>query len=203
MGLAVLAAVVTAAAPWVARPWRRAAWTFVLIATFTRILAAPIQFDTVVAVLTGWTAGAAVVVAFGAPSRRPTGRVHRGRVWLPSVFRSHDWNRPARRPRLDAVLRRRARTGRALFVKALGADERSADLLFRLYRAVQPRDLGDERPFSSLRRAVEHEALVALAARDLGHPHARASSRSPPPSPNGFVLAYEAIAGRSLDRARA
>ena len=58
--------------------------------------------------------------------------------------------------------------GRALFVKALGDDERSADVLFRLYRRLNPRDLGDEKPFSSLRRAVEHEALVALAARDLG-----------------------------------
>ena len=47
---------------------------------------------------------------------------------------------------------------------------------------VSRRDLGDERPFSSLRRAVEHEALVALAARDLGDPHAPAASPSPPPS---------------------
>ena len=33
--------------------------------------------------------------------------------------------------------------------------------MFRLYRRVQPRDLGDQQPFASLRRAVEHEALVA------------------------------------------
>jgi len=33
---------------------------------------------------------------------------------------------------------------------------------------VQLRQLGDDRPFSSLRRMVEHEALVALAARDVG-----------------------------------
>jgi undecaprenyl-diphosphatase len=58
--------------------------------------------------------------------------------------------------------------GQPLFVKALGDDQRSADLLFRMYRMIDRRDLGDERPFSSLRRAVEHEAMVALAARDLG-----------------------------------
>ena len=61
-----------------------------------------------------------------------------------------------------------AADGTRYFVKALGDDQRSADLLFRIYRWVQRKDLGDERPFSSLRRAVEHEAFVALAARDLG-----------------------------------
>ena len=91
------------------------------------------------------------------------------------------------------------RDGSALFVKALGADERSADLLFRVYRRIQPRDLGDERAFSSLRRAVEHEALVALAARDIGIRTPRLAAFATA-EPDGFVLAYEAIAGRSLDR---
>jgi undecaprenyl-diphosphatase len=86
-----------------------------------------------------------------------------------------------------------------MFVKALGEDERSADLMFRLYRRIQPRDLGDEKPFSTLRRAVEHEALVALAARDLGvrTPRLRAVATV---EPNGYVLAYDRIEGRSLDR---
>lgn len=89
--------------------------------------------------------------------------------------------------------------GEHLFVKALGQDERSADLLFRLYRWAARHDLGDERPFSSLRRAVEHEALVALAARDLGirTPRLRAVATAEPAS---FVLAYDAVDGRSLDR---
>jgi tRNA A-37 threonylcarbamoyl transferase component Bud32 len=84
-------------------------------------------------------------------------------------------------------------------VKALGTDERSADLLFRLYRRVTPHDLGDERPFESLRRSVEHEAFVALSASAFGirTPALRALATA---EPNGFVLAYDAIAGRSLDR---
>jgi undecaprenyl-diphosphatase len=89
--------------------------------------------------------------------------------------------------------------GRKLFVKALGDDERSADVMFRLYRRVQPHDFGDEKAFSSLRRAVEHEALVAFAARDIGvsTPRVVAFTRA---EPNGFVLAYDAIDGKSLDR---
>ena len=88
--------------------------------------------------------------------------------------------------------------GSKLFVKALGEDERSADVLFRLYRRVTPRDFGDEKPFTTLRRTVEHEALVALAARDLGvrTPRLRAVATA---APNGYVLAYDAIEGKSLD----
>jgi hypothetical protein len=53
VGLAMLAAVVTASAPWIARRWRRAGWTVVIIAMLTRLLGAPIEFDTVIAVLAG------------------------------------------------------------------------------------------------------------------------------------------------------
>ena len=50
----------------------------------------------------------------------------------------------------------------------LSPDERSVDLLYRTYRYLRLKNVGDERPFSSLRRSVEHEALVALQARDVG-----------------------------------
>ena len=49
-------------------------------------------------------------------------------------------------------------------MKALGRDERDADLLFRIYRFFRLKNVGDQRPFSSLQRAVEHEALVAQGA---------------------------------------
>ena len=79
------------------------------------------------------------------------------------------------------------------------ATRRSADVLFRLYRRLRPRNLGDEKPFESLRRTVEHEALIAFAARNVGlkTPRLRAYARA---EPNGYVLAFEAIAGKSLDR---
>jgi tRNA A-37 threonylcarbamoyl transferase component Bud32 len=62
-----------------------------------------------------------------------------------------------------------------------------------------PRDLGDTRPFGNLRRAVEHEALASLTAGSFG-------VRTPAvvalcdAEPGGVVLAYKAVAGRSLDR---
>jgi undecaprenyl-diphosphatase len=68
-----------------------------------------------------------------------------------------------------------------------------------MYRRVQPRDLGDEKAFSSLRRTVEHEAMVSLMARDLEVPTPRVLAFATV-EPNAFVLAYEAIDGKSLDR---
>jgi undecaprenyl-diphosphatase len=197
-GLAAVTAVVTVVAPWVPRRWRQAAWAFVLIEAAVHFVGGAVSFDTVLALLSGWVAGAAAIVALGAPSRRPGGAAIAEGLAAVGV--------PLARLE-QASLDARGSTpffgtradGSALFVKALGEDERSADLLFRAYRRLQPRDLGDEKAFSTLRRAVEHEALVALFARSVG-------VRTPPlvalatAEPNGYVLAYEAIAGRSLDR---
>jgi len=197
-GLAATTAAVTAAAPWLARGWRRASWAAVIGLATARFLATPASLDTLAALLIGWLAGAAAVVAFGGPWRRPRGTaVARG---LKDV--GIDLSK-LEQASLDA----RGSTpyfaqdtiGDKLFVKVLGDDERSADRLFRLYRRIVPHDLGDERAFSSLRRAVEHEALVALVARDSGvrTPRLAALARA---EPNGFVLAYEAVDGQSLDR---
>jgi glycosyltransferase 2 family protein len=196
--LAAVTAAVTTAAPWIARRWRRAGWTLVVLLAIVRFLGAPVGFDTLLAVLSGWVVGAAAVMAFGAPSRRPTGEsiaAGLAAVGFPLV-RLEQASLDARGSTPYFAI---GRDGSALFVKALGDDERSADLLFRLYRRIQPHDLGDERAYSSLRRAVEHEALVALAARDLGVRTPRFMALATA-EPNGYVLAYEAIAGRSLDR---
>lgn len=195
--LAAAAGAFTAAAPWLTRTARRWGWLLLLGLSISRLLIAPIAFDIPVALVSGWAMGALVLVIAGAPSRRPnvatitTGLADVGVDLATLEVASVD-------ARGSTPYFGTATDGSKLFVKVLGEDERSADLLFRMYRWVLPRDLGDERPFSSLRRAVEHEALVAYAAQDVG-------VRTPPvvafgrAEPNGFVLVYEAIAGRSLD----
>jgi uncharacterized protein (TIRG00374 family) len=89
--------------------------------------------------------------------------------------------------------------GDELFIKTLNSDQRAADLLFRIYRMVRLRQAGDRRPYSSLRRAVEHEAFLSLAA------DARSGIRTPAlvtvgtVSSDSMLLAYEKVEGRSLD----
>jgi undecaprenyl-diphosphatase len=156
-----------------------------------------VSFDSLQAVLIGWASGAAALVALGAPARKPT---------ADTIAQGLATNGLPMQSLQPASVDARGSTpyfgvgadGSRYFVKALGHDQRSADLLFRVFRYAQRRDLGDERPFSSLRRAVEHEAFLALAARDLGirTPRLRALATA---EPNAFVLAYEAVDGKSLD----
>ena len=196
-GIAALAAALTASAPWLSRSWRRWGWVAVVGLVLTRFVVSPLSFDSFEAVLAGWVAGAAVLVALGAPTRRPSAEAIKEGLALSGVpLESLD--AASVDARGSTPYFGTAADGSKYFVKALGDDQRSADLLFRLYRSVQRHDLGDERPFSSLRRAVEHEAFLALAVRDLGilTPRVRAFASA---EPNAFVLAYEAVEGKSLD----
>jgi undecaprenyl-diphosphatase len=198
IGLCAATAAVTASAPWLSRRARRLAWALVLGMALTLFLSTPASFDSIQALLVGWVVGAATLVVLGAPSRRPTlATVTAGlaAVGVPlASLEQASVDARGSTPYFGATAE-----GQKLFVKALGVDQRSADLLFRAYRWIDRRDRGDERPFSSLRRTVEHEALVALAARGHGIRTPRLVAFATA-EPNSFVLAYEAVAGRSLDR---
>ena len=200
--VAALVAVVTASAPWVPRSWRRVGWALTMAVALVHFVESPVAFDTLVAILAGWATGAAVIVFLGGPPQRPTGPgIAAGLAAVGQPLAKLE----------QASLDARGSTpyfattpdGSKLFVKALGADERSADLMFRIYRRIQPRDLGDEKADASLRRAVEHEALVSLMASQMGVRTPRVAAFASTTEPDGFVLAYDAIAGRSLDRLEA
>ncbi len=166
--IACAAAVVVAASPWLSRPWRRAAWLTLLLVAAARILTGTaLPMELILAIAAGVTAGAAVLVAFGVPDRRAgpdevAAALRRAGVPVESV-------RPAevaaRGSRPFAAV---AADGRRLFVKALGSDQRDADLLYRAYRAVRLRNVGDTRPAASLFHAVERQALVGVMAERAG-----------------------------------
>ena len=91
--------------------------------------------------------------------------------------------------------------GHRLFVKVLGQDERDADLLYRAYRFVRLRRLGDARPAASLRQAVEHQALVGLMAEQAGA-HAPHVDRVAEAADGSALLAMSQVDGlRSSDPA--
>ena len=157
-----------AAAPWLSRPWRRAAWLTLLLAAAARLLTGTVlPMELIIALATGVTVGAAVLVAFGVPDRRigtgrdrggAAARGHAGEIGPPGRGQ-------AKGSRKFAAV---AADGRRLFVKALGSDQRDADLLYRAYRAVRLRNVGDTRPAASLFHAVEHQALVGVMAERAG-----------------------------------
>ena len=166
--IASAAAVVVAAAPWLSRPWRRAAWLTLLLAAAARLLTGTVlPMELIIAIATGVTVGAAVLVAFGVPDRRmgPDGVAAALRGAGMAVESVRPAEVTARGSRKFAAV---AANGRRLFVKALGSDQRDADLLYRAYRAVRLRNVGDTRPAASLFHAVEHQALVGVMAERAG-----------------------------------
>ena len=154
--------------------------------------------DIVLAIGAGIVGGASILLIFGAPNKRPRGPAvvaAMARAGVPLARLS----RAGVDARSSTPYFAGADDGRELFIKVLGRDERSADLMFRIYRFLRLKDVGDRGPFSSLQRMVEHEALVALYANDMGilTPRLVVTANV---GDEGFLLAYERTAGDSLDR---
>ena len=197
--LAGAVAVTIAASPWLSRAWRRTAWIGLCAVGAARLAAGTVlPMELVLALATGVTAGAAVLVAFGVPDRRM------GPDGIAAALRSAGL--PVRSVQPAQVDTKGSRPfvadtddGQHLFIKVLGSDQRDADLLYRAYRFVRLRNVGDTRPAASLIQAVEHQALVALMAE-------RAGVHVPPvdqviKTPDGTVLlAMERVDGRALDQ---
>ena len=196
--LAGLAAVAVAAAPWLSRPWRRAAWATLLAVGAARLITGgllPMQL--VLALAAGVTVGAGLLVVFGVPDRRmgPAGvaaALRAGGVPADQVtgpLATAKGSRP-----FEAV----TGEGRALFVKVFGSDQRDADLLYRAWRGVRLRGVGDTGPAASLFKAVEHEALLTVMAERAGVavPHVGQVIRA---DDGSVLLTMELVAGRSLD----
>ena len=166
--LAGAAAVTVAASPWLNRPWRRTAWIVLGAAGAARLAAGTVlPMELILAFAIGLTAGAGVLVALGVPDRRigPDGIAAALRsADLPvSSVNPADVKTKGSRPFFAVT-----EAGGHLFIKAVGSDQRDADLLYRAYRFARLRDVGDKRPAASLIQAVEHQALVGTLAERAG-----------------------------------
>ena len=196
--LAGLAAVAVAAAPWLSRPWRRASWaTLLLIGAARLITGGLLPLQLVLALAAGVTVGAGLLVAFGVPDRRmgPAGvaaALRAGGVPVSQVtgpLRAAKGSRPFQATTGD---------GNGLFVKVFGSDQRDADLLYRAWRGIRLRGVGDTRPAASLFKAVEHEALLGVMAERAGVavPHVGQVIRA---DDGSVLLTMDLVAGTSLD----
>ena len=166
--LAAAVAVTVAAAPWLSRPWRRAAWVTLWLAAMVWLVTGTVSpAEAVVAFAAGVTAGAGVLVLSGVPDRRLgpqeiAAALDSAGLPVTSVEPA-GVEAKGSRPFIAA-----AGDGPPLFIKVLGSDQRDADLLYRAYRFIRLREVGDVRPAASLIQAVEHQALVAVMAERAG-----------------------------------
>jgi undecaprenyl-diphosphatase len=121
----------------------------------------------VLALAVAATAWAGLRVAFGVPDRRM------GAEGIVAALRSAGLAVASAEPACVVTKGSRPFTavtddGRRLFIKALGSDQRDADLLYRAYRFARLRGVGDTWPAASAIRTVEHQALVGVMAERAG-----------------------------------
>jgi uncharacterized membrane protein YbhN (UPF0104 family) len=197
LGAAAVACTV-AAAPWLARPWRRAAWITLWLAAVARLITGTASpAEVVLAFAAGVTAGAGALVLFGVPDRRIGPQEIAAALdsaGLPvTCVDPAEVVAKGSRPFTAAT-----QDGQPLFIKVLGSDQRDADLLYRAYRFLRLRDIGDTRPAASLIQAAEHQALVAVMAERAGVtvPAVRQVIKT---ADGSAVLAMDRVDGRSLD----
>lgn len=196
--VAVAAALVTVASPYFPRPIRRVLWALVgLIAVARMYVGAHLPIDVIGGAALGWLIGAIIHLVRGAPGNRPTVEGVRAALEAAGV------QAVAVKP-LSADARgstpfiAELHDGSRAFVKVVSREQRDADLLFKLYRFVMFRTVEDESPFTTPKRAVEHEGYVSLLAE-------RAGARVPPmvvaaeTADHSAILAQELVPAKGLD----
>jgi uncharacterized membrane protein YbhN (UPF0104 family)/membrane-associated phospholipid phosphatase/tRNA A-37 threonylcarbamoyl transferase component Bud32 len=198
--VAVAAALATAAGPWLPRPARRATWWVVALVALGRMYAGThLPLDVVGGAALGWAVAAAVHLAVGAPGGLSAASAVLEGLRAAGIEPAsiHPVSADARGSAPYAV---RTADGGELFVKAVGREQRDADLLYKLWRWAAFRQVEDETPFATAKQAVEHEAYVGLLAE-------RAGVRVPPvvlaagAPAGGALLVERRVTGHALDRA--
>jgi glycosyltransferase 2 family protein len=197
-GLAMLTGLAVLAAAELPRRWRGAVWSLVGVVAVLRVLSAQgLALDVVLAVGVGGALGSLLLLVIGHPVRmasvdgirvaleRAGLDVHSVQV-LPHAG-SGPWAY-----RVDA-------DGRVLLVTVYGPEDQQLDSLYRAYRRVRLRDVGDDAPYASARRAVAVQALVSdfVAQRGVRTPAVRAIA---PVGQDEIALAVDHVSGRALDQ---
>jgi glycosyltransferase 2 family protein len=198
--IAMLAAMLTVSGPWLPARWRH--WWWALLLAFVPIhlvVSAVVPARSLLGLAVGWFVGALVILVVGTPALE---------VPLEGAVRAMD-RRGCSVIRLTVV--RLAGRG-SLLLSAVCADDstkeielyspnqRSGGALRQLWRKFTLRG-GETAPFhASMRRVVEHRALMAIAIGDVGV--GNTSSLAVTPLDRGWTLyAHTPARGTPLDEA--
>jgi uncharacterized protein (TIRG00374 family) len=198
--IAMLAAMLTVSGPWLPARWRH--WWWALLLAFVPIhlaVSAVVPARSLLGLAVGWFVGALVILVVGTPALE---------VPLEGAVRAMD-RRGCRIS--DLTVARLAGRG-ALLLSATCADgsvkeielyspnQRSGGAMRQLWRKLTMRG-GETAPFhASMRRVVEHRALMAIAIGDLGL--ANTAPLAVTPLDRGWTLyAYTPARGTPLDEA--
>ncbi len=167
--IAMLAAVLTVSGPWIPARWRRWWWTLLLaFVPIHLVVSAVVPARSLLGLAVGWFVGALVVLVVGTPALEvPLDgalRTLTQRGWAVSGLTVV---RPAGAGPLELSATSSDPDSVAI-VEMYGPNQRSGGALSQLWQKFRLRGSETAPLQASMRRAVEHRALMAIAIGDLG-----------------------------------
>ena len=166
--VAVVAALATVAAPYLARPNRRLAWSLVVMVAIARIyVGVHMPIDVIGGAAVGWGVGSSVRLLFGTPRAFPDATTVRhalagAGVAVQSVVAITPVERGCARFKVETT------EATSVAAKVVSRDQPEADWLFLAWRALAFREIDDEGVVGAPAHRVDHEAYILLAAERAG-----------------------------------
>jgi undecaprenyl-diphosphatase len=163
--IAAAVALVIIVAPWVSQQWRRVLWSGVaLLVVFRVVSSSEPPLDIVVAIAVGMAVGSLTLLVFGTDGSDPEAPE------LVAMLRT--LGRPVRVEQLPGnsplVYSVEMERGEQLEMRVRTVHDRSETMLEQLWRSARLRRWVTDRPYDTVQRRIEHEALAQRQAADAG-----------------------------------
>ncbi|MFF4454575.1 YbhN family protein [Streptomyces goshikiensis] len=185
--------------------WRVALWLVLLLDAFAMLVSGyTTPFSIILTVLIGWSVAYGTLYAVGSPNVRPTGQnllagLRRVGFQPVSAMRAESPDGSDSDTDRGRSYHVTLEDGPPLDVTVVDREQQAHGFFYRVWRRLTLRGITVRRSLnSSLRQALEQEALLAYAAIAAGAnaPKLIATSEL---GPDAVMLVYEHLGGRSLD----
>ena len=163
--IAAAVALVIISSPWLSQQWRRVLWVGVgLLVLFRVVSSSEPPLDIVIAIAVGMAVGSLALLVFGTESSDPEAPelvAMLRSVGRPRRIEQHPGNSPL-------VYEVEMAASPPLEMRVRTVHDRSENMLEQLWRSVRLRTWVNDRPYDSVQRRIEHEALAQRSAGDAG-----------------------------------